>query len=659
MWKLRSSSHAGLALCLALVSKGCGEAPEALPTEEALPPTESASLPPSFEPATVASALGKVKNLLTGLPVSDAEVLAVTQDPKALPRLIDGWMADPALTLRMLRFFGNAFQQLNLSGQSLIDQAPDLQPNGRLLANVQLSFPLTAWQLSFVEGRPFTEVLTTDRFMMTPPLATLLSFMDNRHTNDANRGTDYINTADPMFKITLSNKNGPIALEKSVTPGDPLFMNWYVSKPFPMNCADPQILSRDTVRLYQFLIGNVSPSGACPTGIPNDSQFADAEYDAWRMVRVRPTRPGEVSTPFYDLRAMRTGTELSLRVPRTGFFTTPAFFANWATNTSNLARVTMNQTLIVALGRSFDDSSNTLPLTTPGLDSKHASDAACAGCHVTLDPMRQVFRQAFTLTYHEQKDPAQVTLPGVFSFDGINKNISSPKDLALAMAQHPRFAVAWVQKLCYWANSAPCNEDDPEFVRIVDLFAQSGHQFKVLLRELLSSPLVTGLAQTRTFAENGVTISVARRDQLCASLSSRLGVPNLCALGRAPGLAQLVPSDGYTRGASAPILATDPSLFYRAATEQLCRSFADSAVDATVAGKPSRYASKQPEFALADMVQTVMGIVPSDPRSTVLRQILAEHFDKAKKTMGITATDAMKSTFVLACSAPPSVTIGL
>jgi hypothetical protein len=273
--------------------------------------------------------------------------------------------------------------------------------------------------------------------------------------------------------------------------------------------------------------------------------------------------------------------------------------------------------------------------------------------------MRQVFRQAFTLTYHEQKDPAQVTLPGVFSFDGINKNISSPKDLALAMAQHPRFAVAWTQKLCYWANSAPCNEDDPEFVRIVDLFAQSGHQFKVLLRELLSSPLVTGLAQTRTFAENGVTISVARRDQLCASLSSRLGVPNLCALGRAPGLAQLVPSDGYTRGASAPILATDPSLFYRAATEQLCRSFADSAVDATVAGKPSRYASKQPEFALSDMVQTVMGIVPSDPRATVLRQILAEHFDKAKKTMGITATDAMKSTFVLACSAPPSVTIGL
>jgi hypothetical protein len=43
-----------------------------------------------------------------------------------------------------------------------------------------------------VEGKPFTEALTTDRFMMTAPLATLLSFMDNRHTSDQNRGTDYI-----------------------------------------------------------------------------------------------------------------------------------------------------------------------------------------------------------------------------------------------------------------------------------------------------------------------------------------------------------------------------------------------------------------------------------------------------------------------------------
>ena len=129
--------------------------------------------------------------------------------------------------------------------------------------------------------------------------------------------------------------------------------------------------------------------------------------------------------------------------------------------------------------------------------------------------------------------------------------------------------------------------------------------------------------------------------------------------GRAPGLSQLVPSDGYARGATAPILATDPSLFYRAATEQLCRSFADSAVDATVNGKPSRYSSKQADAAVSDMVRTIMAIVPADPRYAALRQILADHYSQASKTMGISATDALKSTFVLACSAPPSISIGL
>ena len=48
-----------------------------------------------------------------------------------------------------------------------------------------------------------------------------------------------------------------------------------------------------------------------------------------------------------------------------------------------------------------------------------------------------------------------------------------------------------------------------------------------------------------------------------------------------------------------------------------------------------------------------------DARHAPLKQILGEHFGKAKGTMGITLTDALKSTFVLACSAPSSISIGL
>ena len=194
-------------------------------------------------------------------------------------------------------------------------------------------------------------------------------------------------------------------------------------------------------------------------------------------------KAGENPTPFWDLNAMRTANELVLRVPRVGFFSTPAFFANWPTNTANQARVTMNQTLIVALGRSFDDSNNTVPVTSPALDAKHASEPACYACHKTLDPMRQVFRQAFTFMGHEQKDPAQVSLPGVFAFDGVTRPISSPKELGEAMASHPRFAIAWTQKLCYWANSAPCLEAIPNSC-VAQVFEKSGFSWPRLVREL-------------------------------------------------------------------------------------------------------------------------------------------------------------------------------
>ena len=656
-----------LGLGLFLGGATCGtETPPTEVPETTLTPVENTALP-AFQPTGPLTYVGKVKNLLTGQAPTDEEVAAVTRDPAMLSGLIDGWMKTPEFQSKMLRFFQTAFQQEQLSRQSLVDQVPDQGIDTRLLDNLQTSFAYTVLQLAMVEGRPFTEVLTTDRFALTPPLAMLLAYMDNKHISDANRGTDYLLTANPTFQFTLTNQTGPIPIEKSLDPADPLYMKWYIPAAPPAGCVDPPattpaelVYKKDTTRLYQSFMGTVAAAnGVCKVNVPTTPQFVPADYSQWRMVRIRAPKAGEATTAFYDLPKLRTATELVLRVPRVGFFTTPAFFANWATNTANQARVTMNQTLIVALGRSFDDSNNTVPLSSPALDANHASDPACYACHKTLDPMRQVFRQAYTLAYHEQKDPAQTALPGVFAVDGVTRNIGSPRELGEAMAEHPRFAVGWTQKLCYWANSAPCSENDPEFVRIAALFENSGFSWKTLLRELLSSPLVTGASNTLTFADQGLTISVARRDQLCVAMSTRLGLPNVCSLGRAPVLTQLVPSDGYARGATAPILATDPSLFYRAATEQLCRSFADSAVDTTVNGKPSRYSSKSADASISDMGRTVMAIVPADPRYAALRQILADHYSQAVKTMGISATDALKSTFVLACSAPPSISIGL
>src|SRR3954453_16914635 len=71
---------------------------------------------PPFEASGAAVAVRKVKNLLTGLPSTDAEVAAATSGGAgALKTLINGWMSDaqtrPLFQNRMIGFFRNFFQQ--------------------------------------------------------------------------------------------------------------------------------------------------------------------------------------------------------------------------------------------------------------------------------------------------------------------------------------------------------------------------------------------------------------------------------------------------------------------------------------------------------------------------------------------------------------------
>ena len=73
------------------------------------------------DPPTVYVA--KVKNVLVGLPPTDAEIQAVEADPTQLGTLIDGWMALPQYQTKMLRFFELAFQQTQVSMVDFQDQA--------------------------------------------------------------------------------------------------------------------------------------------------------------------------------------------------------------------------------------------------------------------------------------------------------------------------------------------------------------------------------------------------------------------------------------------------------------------------------------------------------------------------------------------------------
>ena len=71
--------------------------------------------------------------------------------------------------------------------------------------------------------------------------------------------------------------------------------------------------------------------------------------------------------------------------------------------------------------------------------------------------------------------------------------------------------------------------------------------------------------------------------------------------------------------------------------------------------------------AISNMVENLMGYPPGHPAHAEAIQILQEHYDGARMTRSGTggggattsATNALRSTFILACESPTAVGIGL
>ncbi|HYQ15905.1 MAG TPA: hypothetical protein VEQ58_09110, partial [Polyangiaceae bacterium] len=400
----------------------------------------------------------------------------------------------------------------------------------------------------------------------------------------------------------------------------------------------------------------------CTGGTTFTSSNVTADDAIWRPVTVRQAKDGDKLTPFYDLPTLRQANEIVVRTPRVGYFSTPAFFANWPTNTSNQHRGTLNQALIVGVGRSINPvDKGTATVLDNGKDGQHSDpNSPCYACHQTMDPMRNVFRQAYTYSYHAQHDPAQVFSTATFDYLGETEDLTALDDFATALADHPLYPVAWAQKLCYYANSSGCSEDDPEFQRVVQAFTDSNFDFHTLMLELFSSPLVTGQAETKSRTDVGETVSISRQDHFCAALTNRLKLTSSLCVGISDGttktaVANNIPLDGYLRGADAPALSTAQTPFYRGATEMLCSYAAGLTVDKM---PMSRYSSSKKDAAITDFVENIMGITAMDPNNAAVTQILQEHY-AAAVTEGASPTDALKSTFVVACLSPTSVAVGL
>lgn len=676
-WPERPMRSVAAALAAAALASCTGKLDVSLPG----PVTEG-----QIEPVSVASSLAKVKGLLTGLPPTDAEIAAVQADPKALRGLVEKWIGTPQHTAKMLAFFSNAFQQSQAVSAEFSDQLGDAQGilDARLLANLHESFARTALQL-VQEGASFTSTMTTRRFMLTPRLMLLYAYLDGIQVSDSGSSVDLFAKANPGFKFTLTAKSGVIPLTETFDRNSPNYMIFYAPQlagaAYDGLCPQDPIVydGRDgqsavSAALYVTLQGrpdsfsvpaaNGKDHTCQPPAFPAAYQPLTAgDSEQWHMVEIVQAGPDQGTSSVLDLTNFRTGGNLLLRTPRVGFFTTPSFLAEWNTNNSNQARVTANQTLIVALGHAISPQNATLPPSTASVDLEHAPQgSACYACHQSLDPMRQFFRQQYSYYFHPQTSQKQTSLSGSFGFRGVSVSGDSVFDLASQLAAHPDFAAAWVQKLCTWANSARCDETDGEFARIATMFSNSYYDWKTLEVTLFSSPIVTYLAPTRTVSQGGQVYPVSRRDHLCGALSNRLGITDACGLDvnatvpkemkQVQFIARVLPSDAYSRGSEDPLLANDPNLFFRTGMENICAVLAARLIDA---GATTRWSSASPDAAAADFVHTLMGV--GTGRDATPLAILGEHFQSARAA-GLSASDALKSTFVLACLSPSVVGMG-
>ncbi len=293
----------------------------------------------------------------------------------------------------------------------------------------------------------------------------------------------------------------------------------------------------------------------------------------------------------------------------------------------------------------------------------------CFGCHQTLDPSRAILQATYSYNYGQQTDPTLQSTLGNFQYRGYFQAVNTIYDFGTALSKHPLVPQAWAEKLCYWINSQACAADDPVFQQIVSDFA-SGLSWSKLVEELATSPITTNAVSTKTAQEEGELVAVSRKYHLCTALDSRLGLTDVCGLdltktvySGVPIIANGLPSDQYGRGTPVPVLPNQPSLFYRAGVENICSDVAAMIVDAKtpIAGAKNYSSTSQASInaAIADFVNNLLGVVPSDPRSAQLQAALLAHYQSANTTLGLTPTQSLESTFVVACLSPSLVGIGM
>ncbi len=590
-----------------------------------------------FEVMPPESALAKVKLILHGGPMTNAELGRVTAndgslDVAGLREVIDGWMSTPEFEAKVWQFLTLSLQQyeINPRNQRYRDQFDEVGGNDSnvnanlFFANLEESFVRTAWNI-VSSGGDFRQVATTRRWQVTTAMLAGLVYADRANNDPA-----------PDFEE------------------------------------------------LNFL--------------------TDADYRDWRYVNFQPASDESAVPQFRNqadfvagLRNIGNNGTLALRAPRVGFFNTPTFFESWETNEDNQFRVTTNQALLAALDILFEAGDLTPQANENGLAEDHAPvDTACYQCHRLLDPMRLQFQNVYNVRYR-MRNTAETELEPSFAFHGHTAAPVTMDDFGQALVDHPRFPTAWVQKLCMWANSQRCLEDDAEFIRLRDGFVASGYDFMTHLLDVFTSPLVTGSAITETHDVTEFYVSIARENHLCSALETRIlgaradrcaaeqaadpdATPRVCETRNNFGcnrsnntrsMASLISSDAYGRGSREFIQESVSGPFNARALTEICTQLATQEVGG---GNQTFSAANEAavDVSIDRMVRFVMGLPSNHPRFGAARDALRKAYDVGRATecaenqdiveanrnevtcgFGLTNRNrALYISWILACSSP-------
>ncbi|MEL6344609.1 MAG: hypothetical protein AAFV53_15950, partial [Myxococcota bacterium] len=434
------------------------------------PVIEDAEVPIPASPFTV---LTKLKYVLNGDVVTTDELDAITAtdgsiDQEGLKGVIEAWMKTPEYRAKRRSFLRLSLQQSPADTDYFYQLRNTHVASTRgIVRNMRDSAVRTAERI-IDNNEDFRTIVTTNEWEVTTLMLLVLKMTDNGVQTNRNR------------------------------------------KNYPGNDI-------------KYLL-SIDETGWKPKGDDiSDWRTVTLIHDDSSTDHLDPYEFEEPEFPNY-LRSIPDGGSITLRAPRVGYFTQPAFFQTWLTNPDNQFRVTLNQTMLIALGKTF----------TPGdTTERYEGDAAidldvfphgseCYGCHKNMEGMIAPFQREYDPLYtREPKNP--IDPPGAeFSFQGYNESIYTLQDFAEATINHPGFAEAWVLKLCQWGNSAACDPNHPTVDALAADFEASGFNFSALIPALFSSDLFTMTSDREQTTVPSAIVTIARYDHYCTAVHQRL-----------------------------------------------------------------------------------------------------------------------------------------